>query len=182
MKTLAVFLILSFCLCVFATASECIYMDLTDSIAEPYSKDVFKRYKLQLSGYGGDRMFQVDDLTLYFTGNKKIELTEGRIIMVNLMHEFLVRINAEKKLRPYLNEYPFQPKDLDLSVSLRHDAQKLMNPYIGLISNIDGIIHYSAYHSDEKNKITGIQFTEIHNETYEEALDIVKKAGQLKPF
>jgi hypothetical protein len=174
MKIIFVFLFLL--TSVFCFSNENRFGIQIEEITEIFSEEVYKRYQLELQAFGVQPRFQTRGITLYYTGDKKVNLTESRVIMVNLMHEFLKRINARQELRPFLIEYPLTLKYLDLSISLRHEGQKTKNSFMGYVYNEEGTICYNTFQMNTD------ELTTIHSETYEEAFEIVKKAGQLKPF
>ena len=115
-------------------------------------------------GSGARAMYQIQQLELSFQYFHPIDIAKGRELLIQATNKFVAEINANERVRPYLDHYPFKPKDVRILILLQKPDGKEVSPgELTLISARDGGLKYSVY--DAK------RFLEtIHKETYEEAV------------
>ncbi|MFA6502133.1 MAG: hypothetical protein WCT85_05025, partial [Parachlamydiales bacterium] len=100
-------------------------------------------------------------LSLSFETDKDYDIQTGRELIVYCAEEFLKNINSDEKIRPYLKNYPFVSKNIEVSVYPQNKNN--LTDKLEIISFSHGNIRY--YIRDENKKLII-----IHAETYEEAL------------
>ena len=166
------FLILTFILTACTATPK--HIELTNRAISLFSNEVYRTNKLQLAGSGGALFKNIKTFALSFSLEKNLGLVESRKLFVNIAERFLTQINSDESIRPFLNEYPINIKNLDLSISFEIDNKFVSPNYIAYISvpNINpdrptDFIYYSIY-DPNLNKLIN-----IHKESYIEALKIV---------
>ncbi len=107
----------------------------------------------------------------------EISLDYARNLIVFLGERFLGEINSNSKVRPDLDFYPFTSDFIDITIHFKDENQIDLGQGVALIYFRQGRIVYEGYKiSEYTNRFPAIgkHFT-IHEESYAEALDIVKK-------
>jgi hypothetical protein len=116
-------------------------------------------------GFGGQMMGQIEMLCLVFQYRHAIDVEEGRKMLVQAGNEFIKEINSNEKVRQYLANYPFQPKNLEILVLLqKSDGSDVDRGELSLIALRDGMLQYKFSNADSS------RFKTIE-ETYEQALE-----------
>ncbi len=119
-------------------------------------------------GEGGRMMDQIKMLSLAFLYRHPIDIEEGRELLVFAVQEFLAEVNANERVRPYLNNFPFEPKNISLSIYLQNrDGSTFGAGKLSAIWANEGMMQYKI---EDSNK----RLEKIHQETYQEALQIVE--------
>lgn len=119
---------------------------------------------LGLIGLSGGTMDHIRMLGLMFNYHKEIEIEEGRELLMKAGTLFLKTINEDKRVHPYLKNYPFLATNIEVKIFLNNKngiefgAEKL-----SVISLTDGILSYDIRSAQTK------RLTTIHTETFEEA-------------
>lgn len=148
---------------------------IADAITQEVAKKICKEKDLELAGTGGGAMYGVRMLSLSFYYYKEVDLETARKLIVYCVDEYLAAINSNKKIRPYLVNYPFTEQNIEIRLFICGPDRRALP--IGKISNasaIDGTLEYEAK-SNEKYKSST-----LHQETYQQAKKLV--AGDaLKP-
>jgi hypothetical protein len=70
-------------------------------------------------GFGGQMMGQIEMLYLAFQYRQAIDIQKGRRILVQAAIKFMNEINSNKKVRKYLANYPFKPKNIEIEIVLK---------------------------------------------------------------
>ncbi|MBI5272425.1 MAG: hypothetical protein HY861_00390 [Chlamydiia bacterium] len=117
-------------------------------------------------GTAGQMMHQIQMLGLMFDYRQSADIEAGRKLLIAAIQELISAVNADEQLRPYLNNYPFCPKNIEIEIYLQnHDGSRVDGGRLSVITARKGILEY---------KIAGIDpraFSQvILTETYEEAL------------
>lgn len=109
-------------------------------------------------------MDQVKMLALTFICNRPLEVEEGRKLLVTAVETFVSVINRDDKIRPYLNNYPFEPQNVEIRIIVKKTDFSSVNPEkLCLLSVINGNCEYDAH--DSKTKL----LKTIYEETFFEA-------------
>jgi hypothetical protein len=94
---------------------------------------------------------------------------EVRPLLCQIMDMYLTAVNNEKRIRPFLKEYPFPARHLDTSIRfLDQDRDTLGEPYIEYAQCIKGTLSYFKRDKDGKRKV-------IYQEPFETAYSIYLK-------
>lgn len=124
-----------------------------------------KEKELYPCGTGAQMMNEIQMLGLAFNYFKPIDIEEGRKLLIDSVDEFVAAVNADVEIRPYLGNYPFEPKNIDIRIFMKNrDGSQTERGLIRCISSIDGILEY-----DISDPQTG-RLRTIFKETYAEAL------------
>ena len=95
-----------------------------------------------------------------------------RKLLIEFAHELLNQINSNEEFRPYLIKYPFTIENVQIIIYNRDkNGERVYDPEIGVADITLGNLTFSTYDPEseycrEKNEFY---------ETYEEALEILKK-------
>ncbi|NGX64035.1 MAG: hypothetical protein KR126chlam6_01459 [Candidatus Anoxychlamydiales bacterium] len=151
---------------IFDYKNEPKYVHLSDEVIKKTANALKSEKGLYMIGHGGELMYDVKKLAISFVCNYEINMKEGRELIVYSVHKFLSNINSNEQIRPYLNEFPFQVKDIDIAISFKV-REKIKKDSIDFVSIYYGKVFYDISDKEEVLKT-------IHEETYEEALKIVE--------
>lgn len=160
---------------VFAQGHD-VYSPLVQSITKPFSQELAQKHEIFLDCSGGEMKNHVKKITLSYVGQRKIDVDEARLLYMSCLTDIIDRVNSTKKLRPYLENYPFTQNSMDLRISFEdengHFQQNGLVTYMFLsrgkiiYSTFDPIVH--------KSKGNGL--VTAHEETFEEALAIYNRS------
>ena len=128
-----------------------------------------KKYQLDCIGTGGRFANNVAKIEICFIAYRKGSIEEARTLEVTMVEKILSEINSNEKIRSFLNDYPFQPKNIDISIAFhKEDNSRYTDKSVSFIFLSRDKLFYS---SEDPN--TG-KLIDILEEPYEEALRIVK--------
>lgn len=107
--------------------------------------------------------------TFYCIENLNLEQTRKKII--HATQEFLFLINSNKSLKPFLYKYPFTYNELHFIIIFnKKNGDYVDKNFISKCTLNDGTINYYTTSNPKE-----LAFDRIHKETYEEALEILKR-------
>ena len=130
------------------------------------AKEIYKKLDLRCVGTGGQMMYEIKSLFMAFKSSVPFEIDQARNLLVQCVQIYLKNINASKKIQPYLSNYPFENKNIRISIHCPVDGNGLEHLFYVTIRN--GTISY------QKDRGREIPSETIHEETYEEALKILE--------
>src|SRR3990167_4129279 len=147
-----------------ARISRPLYSEKDKLINEVNKKTVLvlkQELDLHPFGSGARAMYQIKQLELSFEYFHPIDIAEGRDLLIQAVNKFVAEINANEKIRPYLDHYPFEPNDVRIMILLRKsDGTKGASGDLAMISARDGVVEYDIYNPK-------LFLENIHKETYE---------------
>lgn len=153
------------------------HVGLARSAITSFSKEVFQTDHLALDGSGGAMLDDIKTFTMFFDSQKNVDLAEARILFVNIVERFLNKINNDQEIRHFLHKFPITEKNIYLEIQFSPDNFNFHDRYVIYVSipNFNPYaptnrIHYKTANRDKNST----EFT-YYNETYEEALKIVKE-------
>ncbi len=128
-----------------------------------------KEKKLHFSGIGGSNIDGIRMMHLSLDYDSPLDIASARRLIIYSGDLFLKNINTDKEIRPYLYQYPFTSKNIDIFISVQNDKSNMptKEPLESIMLSY-GTIRYLIYDENENLK-------EIHRESYEEALKIVQE-------
>ena len=154
------------------------------SAREQASNIVTKKVATQLSsekkllpcGSGGQISHGVKKLSLSFFYREPIEIEQGRELLIAGVNKFVAAVNADEHIRPYLVNYPFEPKNVEILIFLQNpDGSEIIPGKLTCMGATEGVLTYDIEDPETQRLVT------IHKESYEEALlkisEPVKKAS-----
>jgi hypothetical protein len=123
-------------------------------------------FTLVALGYERSTSSKLQSFVLRFTALNHVNVDEARELLISSCEQLLVQINANEKVKPWLADYPYTGNNLDVILSFNEDEyfKRVSPPYIASISALNGRLFYATYENGK--------FTNVHKETYEEALKI----------
>lgn len=126
-------------------------------------------------GTGGRMMFQIQRLFLGFNYYKPLDIETGRKFLIIAVETFMAEVNANVAIRRYLDNYPFIPRNIEISIYIYDQNGKNVEPgKLCVLSAQDGLFEYTVCDAQ-----TG-SWTTIHKETYEEALKALEQQDHEK--
>jgi hypothetical protein len=119
---------------------------------------------LEPCGSGGQMMDQVKMLALSFDYKGPIQIEDARKLLIQSVDTLVAVVNNDPLIRPYLYNYPFEPKNVEIRIFLR-GADQFDVPLgeLVVISSIKGTFDYDIRHLETR------RLTTIFEETYAEA-------------
>lgn len=151
------------------------YVKFANNLTSQFCSEVSKPKGLALTGYGGALMYDVKKINLHYDSHECLNLEEARKLYVEIAEKYLAYINDNEDIRPYLHDYPFTIKNLELAIAFRGRSGKRCNN--GCIAFIFRNLKTSEIifrTSDEDGK----KLIPFHQEPYEEAKRIVESSSK----
>ncbi len=137
------------------------YEKIADAITANTAKKLEEQKKLYLIGTGGRMMHDIQAMHMNFQFFHEVDLEEARELIVYALREYLSDINNNEEVRPYLHNYPFTAKNVEIRIFISGpDRHELPPEKIVYVSSRNGILRYYIRADDDHP---------IHQETYEEA-------------
>ena len=115
-------------------------------------------------GLGAQMMHQIQMLALSFIYHKPLDIEQARELTMYASAVFLDVINRNERIRPYLGNYPFEAKNIEIEIDIREDGKFEQNKLV-MVSMHRGVLIYDV-HDQEKNRLKI-----FYKETYEEAAE-----------
>ncbi|PCI76478.1 hypothetical protein COB21_04300 [Candidatus Aerophobetes bacterium] len=144
------------------------YVKIAHKITDDTAKKLAKEKNLVLIGTGGGMMHDIQMMAMSFNFYHEVNLQEARELVVYAIREYLSDINSNEKVRPYLHNYPFTAKNVEVRIFLYEPDRNTLPPgKIHCISATHGSISYYVRGSEKYSR------KNICEETYEQALKMV---------
>ena len=164
MGTVKLFYIISVCLSFFFFRKEPEYITLSDKILLPELARIKKEKGYLYAGGGGSFYSNVKSIALTFTINQSPSLPEARKIYTELVEAIVEKYNANEKIRPYLDNYPFLPKNVEILLLFKLSDLNKHEPTVGSINMIRGNLRIALVCPETGQEI--YRLTEPYDETY----------------
>ena len=152
---------------------ECVpcldYEVLADKVISQTARQLKKEKDLIPVGTMGQMMGDIQAIGLSFQYFHLVNLEEARELLVNAIQVFLRNINENKKIRPYLHNYPFTTKNIEITIWIYKPGGS--DPEQGSIECITLRRNKLIYRLTAPSKFA--PWPVLHEETYEEALKIL---------
>ena len=136
-------------------------------ISSVFIQEIENEHQIYCIGEGGHMANDLEGITLSFIAYREGSIEEARKIEVCAIQKLTQLINANKKLRPYLREYPFPTHRVEICLSYKEKDNNYYPNNLAYISHINGILRYRSQDLSTPKLIL------LHQETFEEALKIV---------
>ena len=144
------------------------YEKLADKITAKTAKKLEQEKGLILIGTGGRMMDDIKLMMMGFRYRKIIDINEARNLLVYCVEEYLTAINNNEKIRPYLHDYPFTAKNIQIEIFICNpDGSHVAPNELNVAAANEGTAVYEIAAPKRPITITACK------ETYEEALEIV---------
>ncbi len=151
---------------------------LANEVRRKVAKQMKQEANLRPCGTMGQMMNEIEVLGLSFFYFQPVDIAEGRKLAVQAVEAMLKEINQEPRIRPYLVRYPFQPRNVQITIHLRNpDNSEPPQEALQVVRASEGMLRYKIDDSTRNGLIT------IYKETYQEALDrLADTSLPLVPF
>lgn len=141
-------------------------MKLADEVRLQTLVQLRDEYHLIPYGIGGGMVDEIHCLALSFIYYKKLDIEEGRELLMAAAKVFLNNINNNESIRKYLNYYPFKPRSIELRIFLQKpDGSEWDSGTLCIIKVVGGKVEYEI--DQDRRLIT------IYKESFEEAAEKV---------
>jgi hypothetical protein len=147
------------CIVVFIVGAQMTASEKDDAVPYiVYAKEIMnsfieqseKEYHLDCISTGGRFAKNVGKIEINFIAYRKGTIDEARTLEVKMIDALLKRINDHEKIRPFLAEYPFKEKDIDISIAFRKADNSRYNDIWGQTFN------HAILCTGQKNKLKTI--------------------------
>lgn len=151
--------------------------DLSDESKMLYSfitregKRLGEKYNMSLCSIGGgtDKGIWLMSFDFQRYGSLLTE-KDARELIIKCLNDYLKVVNRDEKLRPFLKEYPFEAKNIEMGIfNYEVDKKDVYHPYIRVVASDEGKISY--YTKEKENEF---RYKSRKYESYEEAVAILK--------
>jgi hypothetical protein len=137
-----------------------------------------KEKELYPCGIGSGMMHQIRMLAIGFRYYKEVDIDKARELLMEAGTLYLNTINAKEQIRPFLQNYPFQPSNIEIRIFLQKTNGSEPDPgKLTVVSLLKGRLRYKAASHESQ------WFDILLEETFEEAaakLGIVEENGQYR--
>ncbi len=143
------------------------YVKLAHKITEKTARELKAQKNLYLVGTGGQMMDDIQMMMMGFNFYKIVDIETARKLLVDSVQEYLAAINSSEEVRPYLHNYPFTAKNVEIVIYFYSpDGSRGPPDKIKIAATNHGEV---VYYIDDPEKHT---IKSMHEETYEEALKL----------
>ena len=116
---------------------------LVNEVRKKTAIQLHRQFNLHPCGTGAQMMHEIKMLALSFNYNQEISLEQGRELLIAAVNEFVSTVNSTERIHPYLYNYPFEPRNVEVRIFLHNaDRSDLPMGKICVISAINGILEY----------------------------------------
>lgn len=151
-----------------------------DAITAAVMKKLNLQLGLSVRAYGGSMPDDIRETTIRFAKTGCYDIPAVRRMLITVAEELLKEINKDKKIRPYLHNFPFTILNLNIDI-IFHDSKGNWpsENFVAWVRPIYSRIDYLT-HNPKTNTYNEV----FYSESYEDALRIVneeKCRGYLMP-
>jgi hypothetical protein len=147
------------------------YSEIAREIRSTVGKKLAKKHKMDLIGVGGGMMKSVYMIGLSFQIHHPLNRKKGRELIVDCVEELLTAINENEEIRPFLKNYPFTTKNVQIAIYVNDDNKReVFDPDFRVVSVFESD-HISFSTVDRTNSM---KYKNQYHEPYDKALAIVK--------
>jgi len=143
------------------------YVKMAHEITDNVAKKLKIEKDLHLIGTGGSMMNDIQMMAMSFEFYQQTNIEKARKLIIYSGKEYLSAINSNEEIRPFLHNYPFTNKNIEIMILFCQSTNENDITKIKLVSLNEGIVNYYTYNSQE-------QLCKICEESFEDALKLVK--------
>jgi hypothetical protein len=149
------------------------YVVLAEEIQYEVAIKLAKKFQMVPIGEGGALCNCVNRLFLAFNIRGPLSKDQLQNILVDSVEEFIVAVNSNEEIRPYLKVYPFTANEIELDLYvIDKRGKEIYGPDISTVSARKGKLIYTITDRNDSFK-TKSNITE----SYEDALNNIRKAN-----
>lgn len=170
-----------------------------DQVVRVFTNEMKHQYGLICVGSGGSVKEKIEIFSIRFYCYQHVSIEEARALYVTITDRLIEIINDNERIRPFLRIYPFPAERADISISfVNKNNSECLDGSVTFVCQGKGKLHFSKSElqtivyqpiidNADGSIIRGertaqeIVSVDLHNEPYEEAVNIVhaqKKAAQ----
>ncbi|MEI8124351.1 MAG: hypothetical protein WCG42_01190 [Parachlamydiaceae bacterium] len=150
------------------------YVIMAHQIRTDVAEKLSKRYNMRVIGVRGGMAGSVNVIGLSFQILGPLSKEKLREILVDCVEEFLASINANEQIRPFLKNYPFTEKEIDITIFVVDaSGRNVYDPDVLVATAFIGKIWYNTEDKDNEFK-----YKQEMEEDYQTALKIVRETKQ----
>lgn len=124
-------------------------------------------------GNAAQMMDQIKMLGLSFDYFYPVDIDTAREFLVEAVEKFAHEVNSDESLRPYLNNYPFEPKNILIEIYVKtREWKDFGSGELCIVVASEGVLKYKI-HDPENGRLKT-----IYRETFEEALQKVNRVKE----
>ena len=148
---------------------------ISDKITAEVAKKIKEEIGLSLMGTGGGMMRQIHTLAMSFQCYDHLTIDQARELLVYCSEKYLYEINSNEQIRPYLQNYPFKVKNIEIRIFVYKSSEHPVPPGgLSVVTAVNGLLEYETSQPHPPRLKT------IHEETYEQALRILSERHPFK--
>ncbi|MCE5294366.1 MAG: hypothetical protein LLF94_07100 [Chlamydiales bacterium] len=151
------------------------YVEIAHGITAKVAKKIHNEKNLLPIGTGGGMRGDIKMMAISFSYQQEVDIPTARELLVYCVEEYLSAINADEKVRPFLHNFPFTAKNIEIRIffSTKNDEDVPVGK-LSIASAIKGGVRYKANNHNYTLDI-------LREETYEEALKLIQQNKLKKP-
>ncbi|MES2199172.1 MAG: hypothetical protein V4489_03280 [Chlamydiota bacterium] len=162
------FILLLVCMSSFSAVE---YEGMADGVTRKTIKRLAQEKKLSAVGVGGGMLGDIYKMSISFQLFHSVDQMEARQLLVDVINIYLQDINSSKAIRPYLHDYPFMPKNVQINIWVQNpDRSDVAVNQIAYMVAVNGMLEYDL----PRDPVTRDQ-RELLTETYAEAVKILQE-------
>jgi len=105
-----------------------------DKTSKQAVEKIESTYKVKCCGFGGGTMLGIQSCMLAFTLSRPITIEQARPMIIGATEIYRDAINANKAIRPYLEEYPFPVSCVEMKFFASDDKSPKDSNYLSSFS------------------------------------------------
>lgn len=148
------------------------YDNLVTRIRSQYGKHLEKQFNYQIIGTGGGIEKEVYFTSWYIMSFRQVDLAQARREYIKITEGLLLRLNHHHQLKLKLKGNQLTQRNVDFMLSYKNKDLSFNKGITLVIKKLD-MIYYDIQDPNNPNG-----YKDFHEETYEEALAIVRAEEQ----
>lgn len=121
------------------------YIAISDKIRVEVAKNLIKRHSMLVVGTRDGMIDCLNMVGLNFQIQGPLGKEILRSILIDSVEEFLKQINTDEKIRPFLKNFPFTEKEIEIVIFVKDkNDNELFDPDISVASAVNGKIYFNT--------------------------------------
>ena len=133
-----------------------------------FSSEVEREYGFQTFGVGASMPDKIYEIKLCFMANYPADVEQARKITIPLTLKFIQRMNQDENLMKYMANSPASLKNVNLTVAFKENFPGCLQSV--MIIGSRNLVVYN------KHNQSGIGLDDLHEETFDEAVNILHQS------
>ncbi|NGX26215.1 MAG: hypothetical protein K940chlam6_00130 [Chlamydiae bacterium] len=143
------------------------YFTHLNRITKKFISEMEEEHGFSCFSIGGSLAGNIKEVSLKFNCYEKKSIEEARILEIDCIERFCEMINSHKKIRPYLEEFPFPTDRVGIMICFCREGFNYFPPEesITSVNNARGKFIYKISFNDQRPNQKVLE--ESHSEAYE---------------